>query len=113
MVVLVGGVDGMVVDAAGTVEVELVVVVGLVISVNGFLQSPLPNGTFFLLLIGFCANIRAICGLTFPVSVDCAVLVIVGTIGVAWLLSALLVAELDDDDDDELLILESLRKFPQ
>ena len=49
----------------------------------------------------------------FPCSVDCAVLEIVGTIGVDWLLSALLLAELDDDDDDELLILGFLRKFPQ
>ena len=50
---LVGGVDGTVVVISGTVELEVVVVVGLVISVNGFLRSPLPNGTFFLLLIGF------------------------------------------------------------
>jgi hypothetical protein len=106
--VLVGGVDGIVIGAAGAIEFEVVVVVGLVISIKGFLRSPLPNRTFFLLLIGFCATIRAIWGLRFPVSVDCAVLVIVGTMGVAWLLSALLVVELDDE---ELLILESLRKF--
>jgi hypothetical protein len=82
--VLVGGVDGIVVvDTAGTVELEVVVVVGLVISVNGFLRSPLPNGTFFRLLIGFCADIRVIWG---GFSVVCAVLVIVGTIGVAWLM---------------------------
>ena len=68
IVVLVGGVAG-VMDAdtvlVAAVELEFVVVAGLVTSASGFFFKPLPKG-FLFLAIGFCATIRAICGLRFP-----------------------------------------------